>query len=286
MTDVSIIGLGAMGAALAQKQIDSGFAVCVWNRTAAKSDPLVANGALVAETAADAFLSSPVTLVCVDSYTVTSEVLVPLDAVDLTGRTLVQFSTGTPREAREAADWAASRGSSYLDGAIMCYPDSLGAADSPILIGGSEPAFKAAEAHLQPLGDVQYLGDNVASAPAIDMGLLTMSVSLYAGVAQAARICEAEGADLGRLAALADHEGSARKRLEVIDADAFQLNSLHSGASLSVWTNVVQRLATQSDDAGIDRRLPTALLEIYREAVDLGHGAEDVTALIKALRVH
>ena len=41
MSDVSVIGLGAMGSALARTLLQNGYAVTVWNRTAEKAEPLV-----------------------------------------------------------------------------------------------------------------------------------------------------------------------------------------------------------------------------------------------------
>lgn len=285
MTEISIIGLGAMGTALARAQMGGGYGVTVWNRTAAKAGPLAADGATVAATAPEAVLASPFTLICVDSYAVTAEILAPLAATDLTGRILVQLSTGTSKEARDGAARVAERGGATLDGALMCYPAGIGSPDTTILIGGPETAFRSARAHLKLLGgDLQYLGDNVAAAAAIDLGFLMMIVSLSAGIAQAARICEAEGADLARLAALAGFEGVAARQLEVIEKGAFELNSLHSGATLGVWTNAIRRLKAQAEDAGTDAQLPAFLLDFYRQAVDLGHGDEDLAALVKLVR--
>ncbi len=36
MSDISVIGLGAMGSALARTLLQNGYAVTVWNRTAGK----------------------------------------------------------------------------------------------------------------------------------------------------------------------------------------------------------------------------------------------------------
>ncbi|MDJ0866921.1 MAG: NAD(P)-binding domain-containing protein [Myxococcota bacterium] len=52
MTDVSALGLGAIGSALARVLLEKGHAVSVWNRTAAKAVPPAARGARVAESAA------------------------------------------------------------------------------------------------------------------------------------------------------------------------------------------------------------------------------------------
>ena len=60
MTDVTMIGLGAMGSALARAFIGAGHSVTVWNRTAARMKPLVSLGATAASSPADAAIASPV----------------------------------------------------------------------------------------------------------------------------------------------------------------------------------------------------------------------------------
>ncbi len=46
MTDVTMIGLGAMGGALARAFLGAGHAVTVWNRTASKADAFLELGAI------------------------------------------------------------------------------------------------------------------------------------------------------------------------------------------------------------------------------------------------
>ena len=65
---VTVIGLGNMGAALASALVKSGREVTVWNRTSAKAAPLVAEGARLAPTIADAIAASDVIVICVFSY--------------------------------------------------------------------------------------------------------------------------------------------------------------------------------------------------------------------------
>jgi 3-hydroxyisobutyrate dehydrogenase-like beta-hydroxyacid dehydrogenase len=66
--DVSVIDLGAMGAALARMLLRDGHRVTVWNRTSAKATPLVRDGAILAESVALAVGASPLVIVCVDNY--------------------------------------------------------------------------------------------------------------------------------------------------------------------------------------------------------------------------
>ena len=111
---VTVVGLGRMGAALAGAFLNGGHATTVWNRAAAKADPLVARGAVRATTTAEAFSASRLVVICVLDNDAVRQLLHPL-AGKLTGRVLVNLSTGTPAEARELAGWAAGQGAEYLD---------------------------------------------------------------------------------------------------------------------------------------------------------------------------
>lgn len=50
---IGLAGLGKMGAGIAQRLIEVGHQVTVWNRTAAKAEQLTASGARVAGTPAE-----------------------------------------------------------------------------------------------------------------------------------------------------------------------------------------------------------------------------------------
>ncbi len=284
---VAIIGLGAMGAALARAQLAAGFPTTVWNRTKIRAEALAAEGAMIADTAAEAARAADVTLICVDTNSSAEAALQDIwDKGDLNGRTLVQLGTTTPAEARSIAAKITTAGGKALTGAIMCYPDSVGPENTAtLMVGGDREGFDAAEPHLRQIsGNLIDLGDNVAAAAALSLGLLTTSMALYAGVAHAAHLCEAEGASLDLLARLCLHGPVAPKRFEIIEKGAFALNSLHDGGSLEVWADVADNIRDQAHAAGINSELPDFFSGLYRRGVEAGHGAEDVAALVKLLR--
>ncbi|MGL6395111.1 NAD(P)-binding domain-containing protein [Aeromonas veronii] len=96
MRHLSVIGLGAMGSALATTLLKAGHPVTVWNRSAAKAAPLQALGATLAPSVGAAIAASDITLVCVDNYAVSQRLLDEAsDAV--AGKLLVQLSTGSPQ---------------------------------------------------------------------------------------------------------------------------------------------------------------------------------------------
>jgi len=83
MSDISTLGLGLMGSALARSLVDGGHDVTVWNRTPAKMQPLVDVGAAPADSVAEAVEASPVVLVNIDDYPSTRALL---DAADVVGK--------------------------------------------------------------------------------------------------------------------------------------------------------------------------------------------------------
>jgi 3-hydroxyisobutyrate dehydrogenase-like beta-hydroxyacid dehydrogenase len=59
---IAVIGLGNMGSALAEALLSKGHDVTVWNRTAYKTEPPVAAGAVVAESVAEHHWRQPCSL--------------------------------------------------------------------------------------------------------------------------------------------------------------------------------------------------------------------------------
>lgn len=173
-----------------------------------------------------------------------------------------------------------------LDGAIMCYPDSIGPENqAPLMVGGDLGGMKIAKPVLKQISaNLIELGDNVAAPAALDLGYLTMCIALYAGAAHAARLCEVEGASHEILAKLCANGPIASNRIDIVDKAAFALNSLHDGGSLAVWASVARNVHQHSVDTGINDELTACLTTFYEKAVDAGFGAEDVAALIKVLR--
>ncbi|MGH3993945.1 MAG: NAD(P)-binding domain-containing protein, partial [Pseudonocardiaceae bacterium] len=65
MHEVTVIGLGAMGSALARALVQNGHATAVWNRSPEKAGALVSQGAVRAATVGEAVAASPLTIACV-----------------------------------------------------------------------------------------------------------------------------------------------------------------------------------------------------------------------------
>lgn len=282
MTDVTMIGLGAMGGALARAFLGAGHEVTVWNRTSSKTESLLALGAYGGPSIFGAVEASPTIVICIDNYDVSRKLISDNDLGQcLSGRTLIQLSTGSPKEATEFEELIRSFDCEYIDGAIMPYPEGIGEDDARLLFAGSEEAYNRCLPILQCLGgDLRYLGSNIRGAAALDMALLTHDLCCYLGVLHGSHICESENIGVGEFVEMFPEGSIAREPVEVIHSGKFD----EPGATLTVWDGALQRIQKQANDAKINSEVPDFISSFFKRAIAAGYGEEDVASIIKVMR--
>ena len=286
MSHVTVLGLGAMGSAIANAFLNAGHDVTVWNRSPEKAGPLKASGAQCAETPEAAIAPSPVIVICIDDYAATWELFERHDLGPvLKNKTLVQFSTGTPKEARDTEAGAKLHDTAYLDGAILAYPREVGH-DALVTVCGDEGTYAGVQGLLNALStDIRYLGESIGAAAALDIAVMSYYIMTHLGLVEAALICESEDVRADTLASvIVDSLPSDTDEIAHL-GQALQKNRFgNPGASLDVYSNILDRILAHSADQAIDSRIPTFANTLYKEGVKAGLGDEEVVALIKLLR--
>ncbi|MGY6650672.1 NAD(P)-binding domain-containing protein [Amycolatopsis sp. TRM77291] len=285
LTPVTVVGLGAMGKALAAALLKAGHRTTVWNRSAAKADTLVADGAVRAGSITEAITAGPVVIVCLLDNEVTHDVLAPA-AGALSGRLLVNLGNGTPEQARETAVWAAGHGADYLDGGIMAVPPMIGRPEALVLYSGSKSAFDQHEGLLGRLGGSRYLGTDAGLAALYDLALLSAMYGQAAGARHALALVGTEQADLPEftssllipwlttamtvgLPALAEQTGAVREAEDPVSPESMQAVAI---------ANIAEASAGQ----GVDGELLSHLLVPLRDLI--GHRGHDLPGLIELAR--
>ena len=283
MKKITLIGLGAMGRALAQAQLDAGHEVTVWNRSPEKADSLVANGARLADSLVEAIESSDVIMICISDYTGSYALLDQPGVADLIrGRIVIQLSTGTPVDAREMDQWIRALGGQYVDGAIMVYPPTIGSDVSQVLIAGEQSTVSKVRHFIDSLGgDIRYLGAEIGAAAALDMAVVSRLLAITPAVIHGALICESEGVSLQQFAEMFPEGDRARAVALSIHANEFEENI---SASVDVAIGVASSIKRQAENKNVNSEFPDFVLGLYQRAVAAGQRHQDTSSLIKVLR--
>jgi 3-hydroxyisobutyrate dehydrogenase-like beta-hydroxyacid dehydrogenase len=285
--NVTVVGAGRMGAALAAAVFNKGFATTVWNRTASKAEPLSKLGIRVAPSLLHALGAARVVILNINNYDSAMQLLQPPEIESaLRGKTLVQLSSGTPDEARVMHSWAQPLGIEYLDGAIMTWPRDIGKSQGTVLYSGSEQLFNRVKPVLLAFGDnAMYVGDQIGHASALDVALLTWAMSSMTGFLQGYVVCEAEHLPVERYLQIVKNLIPV---LESILADLYarvkENNYSNTQAALDAWAVGPRGLIDWCKTHRFDHSIADPLLLLIEKAAKAGQGQADFAYLYEILK--
>jgi len=282
---VTVVGAGLMGSAIARALLAGGHSVTVWNRTVSRTEPLRDAGAELADSLADGIRASGVTVMCVASHAAATELLENPEVLEaLRGQTLIQLTTGTPADGCRGAAFAEAHDITYMDGAIMAYPRTIGTDAGVILYSGAEAAFRAHEALLGTLGKAQYVGLDAGRPAAIDAALIAFFYSTLAGFLHGAILTQAEGVAIDQYLEL------ARPFFATFISDAVQetgerivaRNYADAESSMHTHLGGIDLLVVGSSrEAEIDFAIMAAIRDSFARAIAAGRGDDDIACLIE-----
>jgi 3-hydroxyisobutyrate dehydrogenase-like beta-hydroxyacid dehydrogenase len=281
---VTVLGLGEMGSALAAAFLAGGQRTTVWNRTPGKADALVAKGAVGASSAEEAVRGGDLVVVNVKGNEAARSILA--SAGSLAGRVVANLSDGTSGEARELAEWAASRGAQYVHGQIMTIAPAIGHPDSVVFYGGDEVAFKRHREVLLLLGGRgTFLGDDAGAPALFGMAMNGTMWGTLNGFLHAAALLSSQGVEVKRFveaasASLTGLLGYLPSLAEEVDRGEY---AVPFGA-LKHHLPAVDDLVRESRERGIDVGFPSYTLELVRAAVEAGHGDDSYSRLVERFR--
>lgn len=280
---VSVIGLGAMGGALAAAVVRAGHPVTVWNRSPGRAADLVAAGATEAGTAAEAVRAAGLVVVCLLDHASVHEVLDPV-AADLAGRTIVNVTTTSPEQARELAVWAEKRDAGYVDGGIMAVPEMIGGPGALVLYSGSRDGFDRYRPVLDRWGESEFQGPDPGLASLVDLALLAGMYVMFAGFLHGAAMVAPAGIPARRFAALAQPWLTAMTAAFDDYARTVDGGDYAAPGQQSLTFSDLGDIVDASVAQGVDPAAVAMVQRLIRRQIDAGHGAEGFARIYESLR--
>jgi len=189
---IGFVGLGAMGMGIVPRLIAGGHTVTGWNRTRAKSEPLIKLGMRWTDSPREVARESEIVFsIVTDATAVRSVALGDSGVIAGLGKDSVylDMSTIAPDASRAIAVEFAKAGLTMLDAPISGSTATLTEGKASIMVGGDKAAFERVQPVLLAIGPkVTYIGASglaVQMKLAINLVLMVEVIAFCEGVALA-----------------------------------------------------------------------------------------------------
>ncbi len=284
---VAFLCLGTMGYPMAGHLARAGYAMTVYNRTAARAQDWVAEyGGRAARTPAEAVADVEFALLCSGNDEDVRSVVggdAGVWAALPSGAVLVDHTTGSARLARELAAEAQRRSCAFLDAPVSGGQSGAENGSLTIMVGGDGATYQQA----RPLLDC-YSKKNLRMGP-VGSGQLTKMVNqiCIAGLLQGL----SEGLHFAQKSGLA-----ARRVVEVISQGAAQSWQMDNRAETMLdgkfdfgfavdWMRKDLGIAlAEAERIGATLEVAALVDRCYAEIQEMGGGRSDTSSLITRLR--
>lgn len=194
MAKVAVLGTGLIGRAMAERALEQGHEVSVYNRTMARAAPLHELGARVCATPKDAVLGAERVHVVLSDDAAVDSVLAMLEGSreDVGAAPILDHTTTSPAGAKARSE----RWGNYLHAPIFMSPAGARAGQGIILVSGRESLFRPVEAALGAMtGRVVWLGEQAELAASYKLFGNATIMALTGAVADVLTMGRALGLD-------------------------------------------------------------------------------------------
>lgn len=186
-----------MGAPMALRLLAVGHQVWVYNRTAAKTEPLVAAGATACATPTDVLAAATVTVLMLSDAPAIEAVLLPegQPEPDLAAHTFIQMGTLAPMESQRLGQRLGALGASYLEAPVLGSIPEAKAGTLMVMVGAPAAEFAQWEPLLACLGDTLYHVGPVGQGAALKLAMNQLIGALTTGFATSLGLVQQAGID-------------------------------------------------------------------------------------------
>jgi 3-hydroxyisobutyrate dehydrogenase-like beta-hydroxyacid dehydrogenase len=199
---LGFIGLGNMGSRIAQRLLDNGYQVFVYDRNIAKADAIAARGGVVAKNILELARSADVILSCLTNDEAVQSVFDEpegLFAEARPGTIVLEMSTISPESSRKLHKLGAKRGIEVLDVAISGSTPAAEQGTLTLLAGGNQDVFLSAEPIFQAIAKQHFLLGGPGSGAAMKLVVNTLLGIGMQAIAEAVVLGETVGLNRERL---------------------------------------------------------------------------------------
>jgi 3-hydroxyisobutyrate dehydrogenase-like beta-hydroxyacid dehydrogenase len=280
---VGLVGLGNMGTAIAERLLTAGYPLAVYNRTAAKAEPLAARGATVAKSIAELAADRNLVITSLSDDEALESVAAEVVAAAQPGTVLVDMSTVSPAASARVASLADAASVAYLRAPVSGNPSVVRAGNLSFIVSGPRETLERVEPVLLAIGPtIHHVGD-AEQARVAKLAINLMIGGLAQLMSEALLLGEAAGVSR---AALLEVMGTSSAGAPFVKYKTEPL--LRDDFSATFTTALMEKdidlVLDAADKSGVELPIARELKELLRAAIDAGYGDDDFISLFLYLR--
>ena len=282
---VGFIGLGIMGQGMVRNLLNAKFNVCVWNRTAARMEPLIEAGATSGNSPADVASQSDIIITCVSDTLDVEAVILGENGIIHgvhSGSLVIDMSTISPHVTRDIGNTLREKGVHMLDAPISGGSEGAAKGTLSIMVGGDADQFERAMPYFEAMGKaVTHVGAHGAGQTVKLVNQILVVVNALA-VSEAMLFAEAGGLDLQKTLD-AVSQGAAGSWMLSNRGPQVLKRDWRPGFTIDLQQKDVRLILDAADQMGIPVMATSMVFNLYRTLQAQGLGHEGNHALVKAL---
>lgn len=268
MEHLGLIGTGLMGAPMARRLLTAGFPLTVWNRTRDKAEPLAAEGAALAESAAGLAGSVDILITMLENGSVVRRVLFESGVAEALrpGSVVIDMSSIGVAEAREHGRRLAERRVACLDAPVSGGTIGAEQGSLAIMAGGDPDVFERVRPILLAMGRPTLVGSSGAGQIA-KLANQAIVANTIGAVAEALVLAERAGADPVRVreALMGGFAGS--RILELHGARMIERDFATRG-KVSTHIKDLDNAFAAAREAGVEMPYSSISRQLFTEVLD------------------
>jgi 3-hydroxyisobutyrate dehydrogenase len=283
---VAFIGMGTMGAGMAMNILKAGHALTVHNRTRAKEESLVAEGAARAASPKEAAANAEITVICVSDTPDVEGIILGDEGVihdASSGSIVVDMSTINPAATRRMAARLAEKGIDMLDAPVSGGSEGAQNGTLSIMVGGDESVYEKA------LPILETMGKTITHVGPVGAGQVTKAINqivitgTYLSMAEGLTIGLKSGLDMEKVLRAIGGGAAAswvlQNRAQNVIDNAYPL-----GFRLSLHHKDLNIALETARELGVTLPATALVAQMENGLVERGYGDDDISAIARVIR--
>jgi 3-hydroxyisobutyrate dehydrogenase len=285
MQRIAFLGLGVMGTGMVTRLLDAGFPVTVWNRNAARAEPVARKGAAIAASPREAAAAADVVIAMVADDNASRAVWTGADGAlaGLRGGVVaIECSTLSPAWVTELAGRVEARGASFLDAPVTGSKPQAANGEVLFLVGGDAADLESVRAVQRPMSrDAVHMGP-VASGARMKLVNNFMSAVQAVALGEALAFSHECGLDpVGAMHVLAN--GAPGSPLVRTVGARMMAQDYDVNFFLRLMRKDLSYASEEAKRHGVELRTAEAALTRFDQAMAAGWGDADFAAVAESI---